>query len=866
MGKSDLQNWLLTNSGFQLQYRRLLVESVRSQFANLELPQGSEQPSHDWRYLLLCASLLAQSTSEVCQDTALRIAQHCMVSASANDVQKDGGAIIFDMLANRLSIHLSEKRKFLRAGVEGRLPFSMLRDWGRRSIVNSITLANGQSITVNKFQRQFWDSAKRESWVSVSAPTSAGKSFIIEQWLCDFIRTNREATVVYLVPTRALIHQVEEDLRSLFTKEGVSRVSISVLPLPTAICPQMANVCIFTQERLNILLVGTDGTLRVDALIVDEAHKIGDSYRGVLLQQAIESIISGNRTCRVLFASPQTENPEILLDDSPPGISSHAISGEEITVNQNLLWVSQVPRKPRKWDVDLILDSESVNLGQVTLTNSPTQDSKRLTFVAHALRHPDGGNVVYVDGAAKAEKAALQLYDLLGAEADCGEDPSIKNLVDLIRKIVHKDYTLARVLHRGIAFHYGNMPLLIRTEIEKAFQEGTIRFLICTSTLIEGVNMPCRNIFVRGPHKGLTKPMNAYDFWNLAGRAGRWGKEFQGNVVCVDPRQLRVWEEPAPRSRKRQRIARTTDTVLDNLDALLSFVAARTPRDVAYANPTLEYVFSYLVSSHIRFGSISEAPWAKRLAPSTIAVLDGVIAEVRKALKTPDDIILRNPGISPFAMDDLLSYFEHREKPIEEFIPPPAESEDAADVYTHVLGRSDKYLGRFFGTAARTFQLALLVVDWMKGYPLARIIADRQKYFDKHGRQYTLPALIRDAMRDVEETARFQAPKYLGCYVDLLRVFFREKGRDDLLKDVTDVHILLEFGVSAPTQLSLIGLGLSRPSVLMLSEFIADNSLSGAQCLDWLRANDWMTKDMPELVKQEIARVLQLQDTVGATS
>src|ERR1019366_7619849 len=85
------------------------------------------------------------------------------------------------------------------------------------------------------------------------------------------------------------------------------------------------------------------------------------------------------------------------------------------------------------------------------------------------------------------------------------------------------------------------MPTLLRSEIERLFKEGTIRFLVCTSTLVEGVNLACRTIVVRGPRKGRTKPMGPHDFWNLAGRAGRWGQDFNGNIVCVDTNRLGLW-------------------------------------------------------------------------------------------------------------------------------------------------------------------------------------------------------------------------------------------------------------------------------------------------------------------------------------
>jgi hypothetical protein len=154
--------------------------------------------------------------------------------------------------------------------------------------------------------------------------------------------------------------------------------------------------------------------------------------------------------------------------------------------------------------------------------------------------------------------------------------------------------------------------------------------------------------------------------------------------------------------------------------------------------------------------------------------------------------------------------------------------------------------------------LALLIVNWMSGYPLARIISNREKFYrDKES--FDLQTLIRGTMKDVEEIARFQAPKYLACYGDLLRVYFEQIDRQDLLEQLLEMNILLEFGVSQTTQLSLMGIGLSRSSAIAVSEFIADDSLNKADCLKWLKENDWMTKSMPELIKREISNLLKVR-------
>lgn len=232
--------------------------------------------------------------------------------------------------------------------------------------------------------------------MSVSAPTSAGKSFILARWICELMRESEVATVVYLVPTRALISQVERDLRDLFAREGLADVSVSALPIvkvDEATPPIRRRVFVFTQERLHILL-SSHPDLAVRVLIVDEAHKVGDRQRGVLLQDVIERMGEANTELRVLFASPMTSNPEVLLADAGRNVAKQAFANDDVTVTQNLFWVAQRPGKPKVWEISLCVRAASIWLGSIELKASPSPESKRLSFVAYAVAGASHGNIV----------------------------------------------------------------------------------------------------------------------------------------------------------------------------------------------------------------------------------------------------------------------------------------------------------------------------------------------------------------------------------------------------------------------------------------------------------------------------------------
>jgi hypothetical protein len=376
-------------------------------------------------------------------------------------------------------------------------------------------------------------------------------------------------------------------------------------------------------------------------------------------------------------------------------------------------------------------------------------------------------------------------------------------------------------------------------------------------------------ICVRGPKKGLGHRMTAEDFWNLAGRAGRLGREFQGNIVCVDAMKPDLWEGGAPPlSRKKYRIERTTDQILNNPADLISFIKDGTPRSIASKRPDLEYVASYLITSHIRYGSVEQAPWSKRFSSEGIKELAQIVEAAWSSLEIPESVVRRNPSISPLALQSLLKYFEDRtdveKMPIETLLPADPGSSDAVDAYTKIFTRCAAHLVPALGPSGpRCFILALLVTRWMRGMPLARLIDDRVKYWttgagkEKKDRP-SVSRIIRSVLEDVETIARFEAPRAVAAYSDVLRIFLQRRGRSDLAQQLEDASILLELGVSIPTQVSLMAVGLSRATAIRISELIASDSLTETEAIDWLSSYPIESLEMPELMKREIREVLRL--------
>ena len=853
----NLTKWLMESPAFMAKYKSLLIHSASNQIGgDFEADQNLDKIEIDWKYLLHCASIFSSSNLASAHDQALRISQFALTS-NINTSLKYAAAIVLKNLSNQLAIDLAIERGLIKNNFHDELPTLNLLDWKRFSLKNEIITFNDEEVHASDFQLELWNKLPDSDLISVSAPTSAGKSFILKKWITDYICTNNRSTIVFIVPTRALITEVERDLRDLLSGHGDS-INITSSPLPTAISQEKSNVLVFTQERLQILINQSTGTLsKIDILIIDEAHKLGDKYRGVLLQQVLEKIFELSPKSKIVFLSPLTKNPEDLLIDFKDGKKTTVIRTQENTVNQNLIWCEQKRGNKKKWLMSLCTMNGKHNLGVLKLANSPTPSSKRLSYIAYTIGNRTSGNVIYVNSAADAEKFAIQIYEFTGEnETELLNNKELKELISLSKTQIHKKYLLSKTLSRGIAFHYGNMPDIIRSEIERLFSKGIIKFLICTSTLIEGVNTSCKNIFLRNPKKGAGNPMNSDDFWNLAGRAGRWGKEFQGNIFCIDPCD---WDgNEAPKFRTEFNIERSTDNALLSLDKLLSYIKGEDSK----IDRTLEYVFSYLYSQYHFYGSLHETPWSKRFSEESLGILNEALASVSDNITVPVDVINQNPGISPLVINNLYLKLEDDvlsgERNFEDLVPLSPDEKSAVAYYQRLFILLQDYLksANLAVNEKHALGNSLTVLAWMKGTPLSQLISNRIKYEANRGND-NYQKIIRNVMGQVETVARFEAPKYLSCYNDILKHLLQKNNRDDLCEDLTSFDLLLEYGLPLQTQISFVSIGLSRVTAIQLSELIESDSFTEDDCLRWLRIQDLESLQVSPIIIREVNNILK---------
>src|SRR5580704_6412331 len=108
-----------------------------------------------------------------------------------------------------------------------------------------------------------------------------------------------------------------------------------------------------------------------------------------------------------------------------------------------------------------------------------------------------------------------------------------------IARNYHPEWSVARGNEHGLAIHHGRLPRSLGQLFVRLFNESEIKVLICTSTLIEGVNTSAANVFIYDKKINRTD-FDFFSFANIRGRVGRMMRHFVGNAFLYHepPREI----------------------------------------------------------------------------------------------------------------------------------------------------------------------------------------------------------------------------------------------------------------------------------------------------------------------------------------
>lgn len=665
-------------------------------------------------------------------------------------------------------------------------------------------------------QYYLFEQLKSSNHFSFSGPTSFGKSFIIDTYIKYLIKAfNSQINICILVPTRALINQVSNRLKCEIN------IGYRVLAHPSVPKIYKREGCkfifVFTPERLISYFSKKDNPT-LQYLFIDEAQKIiqENDSRSPLYYHAIS--MADRRSVKLFFAAPNIPNTDVFLK----------IFGKS---TKECMSIKESPVSQNKYFVDLINREEWLFHESGSIKKRKKFGDYRNIYELLLKCGEDAQNIVYCNSIADTIKYSLEFSRQLQRK----KSYKIDEIIKLIKSYIHPEYYLIDCLEKGIGFHFGRLPQRIREKVEELFIEQELDYMFCTSTLLEGVNLPAKNIFILTNRIGNSK-FKKIDFWNLAGRAGRLNKELSGNVICVrceEKKWTRVQAEDVLTDIKianvepmimtgKRNFFKNLDNSINNKD----FTRKKIPADeVSFLNNYANILYTHILSN---YASFLENNFSKNEQVNSKITLSNII----KTNKVETSILEQSITIKPIYQNRIIEK-KYMIANTSAF-PPNVTSESCLNVLNNLYEQYNWGVEESTGShpmvrnKTRLKYYAVLMYSWMTSVPLNLMIKNiiiyyekENKIWDTYTRSYIdfeksnrshINMIINELIADIDSCLRFKIKNYVTNYYNLQK----SKTIDNIGENWADY---LEYGTTDKAVIALQNIGIPRH----LATFIKDN-------------------------------------------
>jgi hypothetical protein len=370
-------------------------------------------------------------------------------------------------------------------------------DWQDRYVYEAFKVDVGgrTPVTLHREQSALLASLLNGESLAVSAPTSFGKSFVID----SFIAVKQPKNVVIIVPTIAL---TDETRRRIQRKFGRDYKIITTADVELG----HRNILIFPQERA----IGYASRLPdVDILIIDEFYKASkkfDKERSPSLLRAILSL--SERARQRYFLAPNISG----LNDSP---FTRGMRFEKFDFNTVFLEKKEYFRQ---------IGADEVKKSKYLLRILGENDKKTLIYAGSYSNIDKVGNLL-IDSLPPVRSKILSAFEQW-----------LSNNYD-------KNWKLTALVKRAVGVHNGQLHRSISQIQVRLFEEvDGLMSMISTSSIIEGVNTSAENVVIWRNKNGGSN-LKDFTYKNIIGRGGRMFKHFIGKIYILESPPVDEQEE-----------------------------------------------------------------------------------------------------------------------------------------------------------------------------------------------------------------------------------------------------------------------------------------------------------------------------------
>ncbi|MEH3131270.1 MAG: DUF3516 domain-containing protein [Mycolicibacterium neoaurum] len=353
--------------------------------------------------------------------------------------------------------------------------------------------------------------------VVLATPTGSGKSLVATGAIYAALAGDRVS--FYTAPIKALVSEKFFALCDVFGADNVGMLT------GDAAVNADAPIIACTAEILANVALREGSDADIGLVVMDEFHFYGDPDRGWAWQVPLLEL----PRAQFLLMSATLGDVTSLREDLTrrTGRPTALVTGAERPVP---LFYSYATT-PMHETIGELLDTRQSPIYVVHFTQASALER------AQAL--------MSVNVSSKQEKAAIAEH--IGA----------------FRFSTSFGSTLSRLVRHGIGVHHAGMLPKYRRLVEQLAQAGLLKVICGTDTLGVGINVPIRTVVFSALSKydgTRTRLLNAREFHQIAGRAGRAGFDTIGNVVVQAPEHevenLKQFAKVADDPKKRRKLVR----------------------------------------------------------------------------------------------------------------------------------------------------------------------------------------------------------------------------------------------------------------------------------------------------------------------
>jgi superfamily II DNA/RNA helicase len=394
----------------------------------------------------------------------------------------------------------------------------------------------------------------------IQMPTSAGKTKTSEIIIRSAFLSERTSLAVIIAPYRALCHEIYNSLSVAFSYESIHVYEINDVLQMDISSEQLSGqkqILVVTPEKLfYVLSHNKEIALLSNLFIFDEGHQFDNGSRGITYELLLTTLLLliPNKTQKILISavirnSEQISNwlnGEINVVSGKNIISVFKTIGFVSWIYQRgqIHYVKDDDKEKDDFYVPRVIEQKQLpNIGRERkIRYFPEKTDGQGISLFLGLKLVSNGSVAIFSGRKSSVSSILQkLIDINKR----GYSLSVSNLTPSVNEVqslgqlyafnLGEECPVVKGAYLGVFAHHNNIPHGIRIAVEYAMHENLINFVVCTSTLAQGVNLPIRYLIISSFNQG-GENIKTRDFHNLIGRAGRAGMYTEGSVIFADPK------------------------------------------------------------------------------------------------------------------------------------------------------------------------------------------------------------------------------------------------------------------------------------------------------------------------------------------